>query len=55
MKYAEETREEIQSDGSIVLRKVIVPVYVPADQEISQEHSGRGVEVIQIWGNPEEE
>ena len=46
MKYAEETYEEIQVDGSIVLRKVIVPIYVPADQEISQERPWRGVEVV---------
>jgi hypothetical protein len=52
VKYAEETREEIQRDGSIVLRKVIVPIYVPADQEKSQEPCGRGIEVIQIWGSP---
>lgn len=52
MKYAEETYEEIQVDGSIVLRKVIVPIYVPADQEISQERPWRGVEVVQIWGDP---
>ena len=52
MKYAEETREEIQQDGSIVLRKVIVPIYVPADQGKSQEPCGWGIEVIQIWGDP---
>ena len=52
MKYAEETHEEILEDGSIVLRRVIVPVYVPADQKISQESSSRGVEIIQIWGDP---
>lgn len=51
MKYAEETHEEIQEDGSIVLRRVIVPIYVPADQNISQEPN-RGVIEIQIWGNP---
>lgn len=54
MKYAEETREEIQEDGSIVLRRVIVPIYVTADQNISQE-SDRGVIEIQIWGNPSKE
>jgi len=54
VKYAEETREEIQRDGSIVLRKVIVPIYIPADQEKSQECPGRGVEVVQIWGDPVE-
>ena len=52
MKYAEETHAEIQRDGSIVLRKVIVPVYVPADQEKNQECPCRGVEVVQIWGDP---
>lgn len=52
MKYAEETHEEIQKDGSIVLRRVIVPIYVPADQETSQERPWRGVEVVQIWGDP---
>ncbi len=51
MRYTEETFEEIQQDGSIVLRKVIVPVYVPVDQEISQERD-RGLFEIQIWGNP---
>ncbi len=54
MKYAEETHEEIQEDGSIVLRRVIVPIYVPADQKINQEPN-RGVIEIQIWGNPLEE
>jgi len=54
VKYAEETHEEMQSDGSIVLRKVIVPVYTPADQEISQE-TQRGIVEIQIWGNPIED
>lgn len=52
MKYAEETLEEIQEDGSIVLRKVIVPIYVPADQGKNQEWPCRGVEILQIWGDP---
>lgn len=52
MRYTEETYEEIQQDGSIVLRKVIIPIYVPVDQERSQEPCGRGVEVLQIWGSP---
>ncbi len=52
MKYAEETREEIQEDGSIVLRRVIVPIYVPDDQTPSQGPSSWSVEVIQIWGDP---
>lgn len=52
MRYAEETYEEIQQDGSIVLRKVIVPIYVPVDQEINQEPPGRGIEILQIWGAP---
>ena len=52
MKYAEETCEEILEDGSIVLHRVIVPIYVPADQEKNQEWPCRGVEVLQIWGDP---
>lgn len=54
MRYAEETREEIQPDGSIVLRKVIVPMHGPADQEMHQEPFCGGVVVIQIWGDPAE-
>jgi len=54
VRYAEETREEIQPDGSIVLRKVIVPMHGPADQEMHQEPYCGGVVVIQIWGDPAE-
>lgn len=51
MKFVEKTVEEIQMDGTVVLRKVIVPMS-HSNNQVNQERVG-GVTVIQIWGDPD--
>jgi len=49
--YVEKTFEEIQGDGTVVLRKAIIPVS-HSNNQVNQE-SSCGCTVIQIWGNPD--
>lgn len=51
MQFVEKTAEEIQTDGTVVLRKVIVPMS-HSNNQVNQERVG-GVTVIQIWGDPD--
>lgn len=51
MQFVEKTAEEIQTDGTVVLRKVIVPMS-NSNNQVNQERAG-GVTVIQIWGDPD--
>ena len=48
MGYIEETIEEIQPDGSIMLRRVIIPVEGATDNSAP---SVRGVIILPLWGD----
>ena len=52
MKYVEETVEEIQPDGSIVLRRVVISIPTYVDEPA---HPAWGMIIIPVWGDPEEE
>ena len=52
--YAEETYEEVQPDGTIVLRKVIVPVLETYTTHNEKEKSWSPT-IIQIWGEDDQD
>lgn len=52
MRYVEETVEEVQPDGSIALRKVIVVLPTKSD---FPPPGDLGMEIITVWGDPEED
>ena len=52
--YAEETYEEVQPDGTIVLRKTIVPVLETYTPHTEKEKSWSPT-IIQIWGDDEQD
>jgi len=52
MRYVDQTVEEVQPDGTIALRKVIVAIPTKSDFPPVDE---LGMTIISVWGDPEEE